>query len=266
MFKMVVLDVDGTILNNAGKLSPRTRRAVSMACRRGASVILATARPPRTLGGIYDALNLSTPTINYNGSLIFDMERKAPIWRLPLGRETVRNLVEWFLGRDCAGLILEVNNKFYADASLFPAWWLEKVCGRFPPSGLIEDYLQSEENGACKVLARVPEENTGILIKVVGDAFEQVAATSSGEPGLIEISARETGKDRAVDFLAEQWGVSWGEILAIGDAPNDIALIKKAGLGVAMGNSPEEVKKSARLVAPTNEEDGSAVILESFFK
>src|ERR1700741_666197 len=114
--RMVALDFDGTLLTSRKSISALTHTAVKQVAASGVHVVLATARPPRSVRGYYEALGLETLTVNYNGALIWDERRKRVVEHVPLDVEVARKIIEWGRKKYPELLVsIEILDKWYTD-------------------------------------------------------------------------------------------------------------------------------------------------------
>src|SRR6478609_10867033 len=93
--KMIAIDLDGTLLSSRKTITPRTHTAIKAAFAAGVKIVLATARPPRSVRTYYEALKLDTPTINYNGALIWDESRRKAVEHVPLDVTVAKKVIAW---------------------------------------------------------------------------------------------------------------------------------------------------------------------------
>src|SRR6187549_4241335 len=114
--KLVAVDLDGTLLSSRKTITPKTHTAIKAAAAAGVKVVLATARPPRSVRTYYEALKLDTPTINYNGALIWDEYRRKAVEHVPLDVTVAKRVIAW--GRKLYPKLLvsvEILDKWYTD-------------------------------------------------------------------------------------------------------------------------------------------------------
>lgn len=270
-YRLIALDVDGTLLDSSGSVPPRVREAVRRVREAGAAVTLATGRRFPPTQALARDLGLDTPLIVHNGALIQEAADGAILYHRHLDREAARAAVE--LARR-AGCVPFVHNNafdgqvvFYEDdpsSCRFPGYFsaddprfvrLPDVTGRLErdPIRVVAFGDLAAATRLRDALAARPDPRLRIIFWP--DAF----------PGLsiVEVFHPEATKGAALAVLAARLGVPRDAVLAAGDHVNDVEMVAYAGLGVAMGNASSEVKAVARHVAATNDEDGLADVLES---
>jgi hypothetical protein len=258
--ELIAVDVDGTLLNSAKQLSAATAAALHGAREaRGVKVVLASARPPRSLMGFYEQLRLETPMINYNGAMVYNPADQAVLLHKPLSAEVAAALVA--LARRLGPELLvsaEVTDKWYTDR-LDPRY-LTETARQFAPDVLapVETWLNQPITklmllGAPATLRRVAE--------AIERQFPHQVSTVVTESDLLQLMHPTAGKAQALRVVAGQLCVPRERVMAIGDNANDVGMIQWAGLGVAMGNAPAQVKQAADFVTDSHDCDGVAAVI-----
>jgi Cof subfamily protein (haloacid dehalogenase superfamily) len=266
-FPVIALDLDGTLLNDELRITARTRDSVRRARQRGATVLLASARPPRSMRRYYRELELDTPLIAYNGALIWDPAAERALFHEPLVPDAARALVAFLRRRSPdLNLSLECGDRWYIDDLTEEVRRAIEHYEISPPSGIgcLERVLADEAEAISKVLFRGNQQTVEeLLTSLPPDLAERLHITTSGE-WFCEVMAAGATKAAAVEWVVSHLGLSPGRVLAIGDSPNDIPMLRSAALGVAMGNAPCMVKEAADAVTASNNEDGAAKAIERY--
>jgi Cof subfamily protein (haloacid dehalogenase superfamily) len=257
-FKLVVIDIDGTLIGPDYTISQRNIEAIRKARSMGVIVTLATGRNFRAAVDYAMELELDVPIITYNGALIRYPHMEEIILHKPLPEALAREIVK-IAKENNLRISLYINDNIISD-DLGPGY-PGKLAHNISIVESLEDYFQREP--------------TRIIVMGDGDnikKFSQVFTQREAKPymvtflggGNLEVLHPEVSKMSAIKNLAEKLDISKEEIIAIGDNDNDIEMIKFAGLGVAMGNSPQEIKDIADYVTLSNIEDGVAEVIEKF--
>lgn len=261
MIRLVATDLDGTLLRSDGSVSERTRAAVAAVLGAGVEVVLTTGRPPRLVTPVAEALAgaggaLGGAAICANGALVIDLATGTVLEHAALAPGVAGALVRE-LRAALPGLLFSfelglewAREQAYHDA-FFP-----------PPAPCYADALELAREPVTKLLARHPELPAAHVLataqRVCGD---RAVATTAGGP-TVEISAAGVTKASALARLCAARGVAPAEVIAFGDAPNDLELLAFAGRSVAVANAVPEVVAAAGETTLANDEDGVAVVLE----
>ena len=263
---LIALDLDGTLLNSRQTLSPRAIAAIGKASARGIKVVLASARPPRSVRGFHRKLNLSTPSIHYNGGLLFDFTTSRVIEHVALELEIAREMVarmDSLCGHEVI-VTAELLDKGFASRDdddrhitqsrrLFPYDVVGPV-----EQWLIQDMTKLMFAGEALLLEP-------LALRLARD-FAGRANVVYAEANLIQVGSARASKGLALARLASEWGISRERVMAIGDADNDVEMLDFAGFSVAMANAPEHIRRSASLVTQTNDQDGCAIAIEKILR
>ncbi len=262
--KMIALDMDGTVLNPRESITPRVHHAIHQAVKRGIQVVLATARPPRSVRFYHRALKLKTPIISHNGALIWDENKKCVIRHISLPHALVRRVIDFARSR-CPEVIpsVEIIDKLYSDHfGLVPIDALP--AGRtFNPDVIaaMETFLHVP---VTRVMFHAKPSVIDELYVLLPRRFERRIGLFRSDSRLLQIVAPDTNKALALDFVCKSYGISRANVLAVGDNANDLPMLQWAGISAAMANGPEHIRKAAAHVVPSNREDGVAVAIERF--
>jgi Cof subfamily protein (haloacid dehalogenase superfamily) len=258
--KAVVLDLDGTLLNSQREVSLRSLQAVLACHGRGIHIIIATARPARSVRMLLPPELLEMGCIiYYNGAhtsdKLHDKEERFLIDPL-----TMSDLYE-AINRNNKELIIsfEAEDTMFTDRALTED---QKVILGFHPGAPVPDVIAREEMGrlqVSKILFSNDQDIFNELAKQFGDRVKMIL-TDGGR--LIQIMNASVSKAAALIYVLERRGVSPGQVMVFGDDTNDLELFDMCGYPVAMGNAIDELKVKSRHVTTTNNHDGVAVILE----
>ncbi len=259
---MVAIDIDGTLLRSDKKLHRDVRDAVRGVCDRGKHVVLATARPPRSVKAIAEYLGLDTPSIHYNGALIHHRVRKQHLHHLPLETRLGKQIIRYARRIDPSVTVsVEILDKWYTDQ--VEDTLVTETSKTFAPDhiGPLESFWHIP---ATKIMFLAPPEKLGKVKAAIASRFGKHISLVVCDAHLIQIINRRADKGAALKHLADLHGIRQENVMAIGDAPNDAGMIRWAGLGVAMGNAWPDVKNHADFIAPSNDNHGVADTLRQF--
>ncbi|KRM95294.1 hypothetical protein FC19_GL002058 [Liquorilactobacillus aquaticus DSM 21051] len=264
--KLVISDIDGTLLNAKHNITGELKKAVKRVSANNIPVVLASARAPQGMYPIAKKLAIqSNPLVSYNGAYILKMHEQNELQSLkshPMKKEAVIRIVETVKKK-----FTEISINIYAKNNWFvekdDIWIkIESSITKLMPTKVHFDSLSKDETIEVHKLLLIGEKDEiqelVAYLKIL--QLEGVTFYLSKE-NYLEIVAANVSKETAVKELAGYYRISTKEILTIGDQFNDIPMLKLAGVGVAMGNAPEEVKKAATFVTTSNNNDGAAKAL-----
>src|SRR3954470_18971406 len=236
--KLVAIDLDGTLLDDSKQVSEQTVNALRCLPAQGVRTVIASARPPRSVRHIYHRLGLDTWTINYNGALIWDEVAKRGVYHQPMESDVVLEIIR--RSRRIFGELLvgcEVLDRWYTDRDEH-AYTTET--GRlFRPDGVmpIDEFC----NQPITKLLLLGEPGRLKSIEPVFYDYPQVSAVRA-DPELIQVMDRRASKAAAIRLVASDYGGPMKQVMAIGDAANDVSMLQAAGVAVAMDNAHPLVK------------------------
>jgi Cof subfamily protein (haloacid dehalogenase superfamily) len=265
---LIASDVDGTLLNNDEELSPRTREAVTAAVAAGAHFVLATGRPPRWIPPVVEALGFAPMAVCANGAVLYDAATDRVVSARTLAVDTLTELAEIAVRViPGAGLAVERIGRSAHDTATpqfvsapgYEHAWLN-------PDNTEVAYEDLLSDPAVKLLVRKPgmpsADIAAALRRHVGILADVTYSTNNG---LVEISAVGISKAVGVEEVARPLGISAEDVVAFGDMPNDVPMLRWAGHGVAMGNAHPEAIAAANEVTAPNSDDGLARVLERWW-
>lgn len=265
-YKMICLDIDGTLLNSEHKISKNTKAIIQMAANEmKIPVILVSARMPKGILFLLEELNISQPIICYSGALIMD-ERNDILSSINIEISDAREVLS--LAKDMGVHVsLYKNDEWYIEKMDEWAKQESEITNISPIITRFDDLLNTwsmGNSGPNKILCMSKPLNIETLnIKTKEHCCNNLNIYPS-KPTYLEIMPNLASKPSAIEVLCKKLNIKSSEIIAIGDNYNDISMIQFAGLGIAMGNAPKGVKKYANDVTLTNDEDGVAVAIKYY--
>lgn len=261
--RLAAFDLDGTLLgDDLLTLRPRVQRAIAAALARGIHVTLATGRRFTSTRPFAEQLGITAPLICYQGAWIQALGDAAPRHTTSLPDAVSHAALAlgaaegWHTLLYTGGeLILDAliyDDTFYrtllAEEYAVGVPWQEALAGR--PADKVLFTAEPDDIPAIGVQLRA----------LLGDQAEIVRTHAR----FIEVIPAGVSKGRALAWLADYLSIPQAEVLAVGDQENDLEMIRWAGVGVAMGNADEQVRRAADWIAPSWDEDGAACALERF--
>lgn len=260
-YRLLVADIDGTLVTGDRQITPRVLAAVRAAQARGVRVCLATGRIWLSARPYVERLGADPPAILYNGGLVYDFATGTELRRVHLDDEHARAVLE------VLAEVPEVQPHLYAGDRVYTGR-VNELTERYRR----KDGLHVEAVG--DLLAFLPPDPMKILVVGARADLERAAArlralpmpinTVFSEETYLEILPTGSSKGVALRFVAEHLGIPLAAVVAVGDNLNDREMIELSGVGVAMGNAPEALKAAADYVAPANDDEGLAEVIERF--
>lgn len=265
MYKLVAIDMDGTLLREDKSISDRTKKAIQNAKDKGTTVVIATGRPIEGVSKTLTELNMYTDSdyvLSYNGALVQKTKNKEVISKVSLKGEDYHYLkkisdelgVNIHAFSEKKGLVTPKNSKYTE---------VEASINNIDIN--VQDINETKSDDVIIKIMMIDEpEILGPAIeKLPKEIYEKYTVVRS-TPYFLEFLNKNANKGLGVELLAKHLGIKQEEIITLGDADNDLHMIEYAGLGIAMGNAFDSVKKIANYITDTNENDGVAKAIEKF--
>lgn len=271
-YKLFVTDMDGTLLNSNKEITKENKVAVNRLIENGIEVVLASGRHPALLKGYPKKLGIDTPVIGCNGGMIKDLMSEEILYMSEMNMESVIKAIE-------------IANKFNVD------FWIYEKENIFynRENDRVRKHLENNKNASQDEFVPIKKFNsisdlpenaakiTKVLFILIGredikeKLFYELEKISDielcqSDRVLIDVMNKGITKGRAVKLYAEKKGIKKEEIIAIGDNHNDISMIEYAGLGIAMGNAEEDVKKVSKYVTEDCDSNGLAEAVDKILK
>lgn len=262
-YRLVATDLDGTVVRHDGVITERTRAALKTVERAGSEVVLVTGRPPRWLADVAAAFDHVGLAICGNGALVYDLHDGTVVDRHLIDPGTAVAAGERLRSAlPGVAFAAESEDGFAREEAYVPRWDAGTACRVAPLTELADVPL-------VKLLARHEAMDADTMLAAAASALAGVCevthSTASRLGGLLEISAPGVSKASTLARLCEQRGIAAAEVVAFGDMPNDLAMLRWAGRPYAMASGHPAVIAEVGRVAPFCEEDGVAQVLESLF-
>jgi 5-amino-6-(5-phospho-D-ribitylamino)uracil phosphatase len=265
-YRLLALDIDGTIVNSRHELGPRTQDAILRAKAAGVEIVLATGRRYSRVLPLVESLQIAVPVITTSGALIKDPNAHRTLFCAgfdPTALNQMLTLVHgcgydpvvyadtFHHGFDYYCRRTDVQQpelaEFFSRNAGYERLWPELITS--PPAGVFAGFAMGTRQQMLELESRLEHE--------LGEHLYVHVLRSPRYTGFMcEIAPAGVSKWAGVLRLADQWGISAEEICAVGDDVNDIPMIEGAGLGIAMENAVEEVKTAADRICPSNDDDG----------
>ena len=271
-FRLLAIDIDGTLVNSQNELTNATRTALLRAKLAGIEIVLATGRRYSRVLPLVEPLELNVPLVTASGALIKQASDHATLFRAEFAPGALAR---------CLQLVSAAGFEAVLYADTYEQGFDFYCSSRAPNEPLLHEFLQKNE-GFEQIVPRLmadPPANIfagfamgtrdemvvlkGVLQKNLPQHLEVHVLRSPRYQGFMcEIAPCGVSKWTGIRHLAEQWGIEAEAICAVGDDVNDIPMIAAAGLGVAMENALDEVKAAADRIAPGHDHDGLVQVVD----
>jgi len=261
MYKLIAIDLDGTLLTDELTITPRTIQAIQKAVELGTVVTIATGRMYPSAKQFAQQLGIQVPVITYQGAIIKNIADDEVLYERLIPADIAQKLVD----------IAEEKNlhlQVYQDDILYGAEENDKLIAYAEkskvPYQIEPDFSKLAPQGFTKALFIEEPEIIEALQDELCTLFGERAHVAKSFVNYLEVTHPEANKGSALLHLASKLGIDRTETIGIGDNHNDIELIETAGLGVAMGNAVQALKDIADYTSLSNNEEGVCHTIEKF--
>ena len=268
--RLVALDLDGTVFNDKKEITPRTLAAIRTACERGVAVLPATGRTASGVPEVFTAIPGVRYALTSNGASVVNLQTGEQLVNQPFKTEDALKIYDILAGG--AGMMsIFIGGKSYTtreNAEQHMDMVPENLRTYFRTTRLeVADMHKTLRDHAHEI------EKYSMLYATEAErdaAWHEVLAACPGMeltsslPCNMEINAPGVTKGSGLMALARTLGLTRAQVMAVGDSGNDCAMIEAAGLGVAMGNSTDDIKKIADVTTDDNNHDGVAAAIENY--
>lgn len=269
-YKLVCVDMDGTLLNTNKNISKRNLQAIEKAHELGVNIAICTGRIFTSANYYGELIGVKAPIIASNGAYIREPESNDAIYKSVLGLDNCCEILSVLKKYSIVPHFFTSDSIFTEELKYFSAYYNEENKNREKKHQISieitkkwEEIFKRYETEIIKVVAADDDKDKILAAKLEFkelNSFEVVSSHSNN----FEVMSKNTSKGRAVKILSDFYNISPEEVICIGDNENDISMIEFAGLGVAMGNGEESVKTIADYITDTNDEDGVGKVIEKF--
>jgi len=260
--KLLVADVDGTLLAQDKALTARTRAAVDRLHGAGVELAITTSRPPRAMAFLVEPLKLTTPIAALDGAIFVKPDLKTVVEQRTLSLAVAIEVVDYLLQGGLDIWVYRGADWFIRNPSSSHVG-RERDTVRFAPT-VIEN-VRGVLDGAAKIVG--VSDDTPLVARCEAELRQRIGAhalASRSQPYSLDVVHPDANKGMVVRLVSRLLQIPLDEVAAIGDMPDDVLMFGVAGIGIAMGNASSEVQRAARYVTGANEEEGFARAIDSF--
>ena len=251
-------DLDGTLLDDRSRVSPRSAAAVAAARAAGIHVVPVTGRPPQATWPVLEGVDVGPYAVCSNGAVTVDVASREVLEEQTLTSEIARGIVRR-IREELPGIRFATDNldRFCYEPDFFklPNGWDDVVCE-------LDDITDALDRPCVKLICRLPGlDALSLISELQAHVAEEGHVTTSGLDW-VDIGAPGVSKAYALEKVCARLGVHVDEVVAVGDNHNDLSVLAWAGTAVAPANAVAEVRSVVSRLLPTNDEDAVAVLLE----
>jgi Cof subfamily protein (haloacid dehalogenase superfamily) len=259
--RLVAIDLDGTLLDDSKQVSDQTAQALRNLPQRGVKMVIASARPPRSVRHIHSLLGLDTLSIHYNGALIWDETNKQVIDHTPMDGALVLDIINGARALYPDVLVsCEVLDRWFTDR--FEQSYTTETGRLFKP-----DVIAPLDTFCNQPITKLMLLGPPDIIADLSDALPPLLSEATCircDAELLQIMDRRANKASALKKVADYYSIGLEQIMAIGDAANDVEMLQTAGIAVAVDNAHPSVKQVAHWIAPSNNDHGVHAALKRY--
>jgi Cof subfamily protein (haloacid dehalogenase superfamily) len=260
--KLVIADVDGTLVTHDKILTPRAIDSVMKMRDAGILFAVTSGRPPRGMAMLIDPLKMDEPLAAFNGGVIIQPDLKTVLRQNVLPPDVVKQVVQLILDQKLDVWIYTDTTWYVRDINA-PHVAREQWTVKFPP--VVTKDLNSLVDNVAKIVGVSDDlDLVARCEKDVQKACGDHASAARSQPYYLDVTHPKANKGEVVLAMSELLKISPQQIATIGDMPNDVLMFVKSGVSIAMGNASPEVQKSATYVTTSSEEEGFANAMEKF--
>lgn len=265
-YKLLALDIDGTLTNSQKQISPKTKQALMEAQQKGLRLILASGRPTDGVRPLAKQLEMEKYggfILSYNGARVIDLSNEQVVYEKTLAPEIIPDIGE-LAHKYKIGVLTYVDGAVITETPEDPYIQLEARINGLPLKG-VKNFAAAVTEKEPKCLMTGDGEYMGKIEPEIAAALGNLSVYRS-EAYFIEIMPENIDKAVSLEKLCEYVDVTREQLAACGDGYNDMPMIRYAGLGIAMANAKEPVREAADVITLSNDEDGIAAALEKYFE
>ncbi|MGV3488039.1 MAG: HAD family hydrolase [Tuberibacillus sp.] len=269
-YRLLALDIDGTLLKSNNRLDRETKEAIRFAQEKGVVVTLVSERHFHSAAKVAKALKLKHPIVAHNGAFV-SANIDSPLYTSKISHGVLLQLVEFLETYHCRIRLshekMSVANRprqqnllakvtiGVSEPLFYPVTYVQRL----------SDYLRESDDEATDVEVTLNPEHSEEIYESLLDYFPSVQVEKKNNEEFV-IRKKGTSKFDGLEYLASRLNIPLSQIVAVGDSFDDLEMIEKCGLGVAMKNAPKRVREAAKWVTRSNNMNGVAYMVKEVFR
>ena len=265
-YKLLVLDLDGTLTNSKKEITRHTKETLIKAQEAGLKVVLASGRPTYGVAPLANELELQKYEgyiLAYNGGEIIDWKTRELMYEKQLDSDLLPYLYRCAKENDFA--IVTYENEYVLTEKPDDEYVLKEALLNVMKIKKVDNFLEAVKHPITKCLIVGEPSRLALLEKEMYEKLKDRMGVFRSEPYFLELVPKGIDKAQSLSVLLEVIGMTNNEMIAIGDGFNDLSMIQYAGGGIARENAQDVVKQAADFITLSNEEDGVAYAVEKFY-
>jgi len=260
-YRLLAADMDGTLLNGDSIITQRTREALLKAIEKGVLFVPSTGRPMGGMSAVLTAFDFDMPMILFNGAMAVTTKTDRVLFSQGLDFSCAETIFAQGISRGYSVVA-------WAGERLFVSCEDEEIMQYQRKTGaelhVVADARPMRPYGVTKMLWIIPPEDGPRCQAEMNALLSGKVNCHTSCPHLMEFVDAKASKGIALAEVGKAYGIAQKEMIAVGDGYNDVSMLEYAGLGVAMGNAPEDIKALCQDVTLSNDEDGVAAVIEKY--
>ncbi|GAA0180120.1 Cof-type HAD-IIB family hydrolase [Clostridium sediminicola] len=272
VYKLVCIDMDGTLLNSKHKITENTKEILKKAHDLGVHIVITTGRIYTNAEYYSDLLGVKSAVIASNGSYVKDKDIANPIYEGTISEGLCKKVVD-ICSENNIGVSFYTSQKLYCGNLMMRLLYLFIKLKKLDNDKTNKvdvfskrrwsEILHKEKDNIIKCEIMSTNENKLRKVRNQLNNIEGLEVVSSHKSN-IEVTCKGVSKGKAVKIIADYYNIKKDEVIAIGDSENDLSMIEYAGLGIAMGNALDIIKRKSAYITETNDNEGVAKAIEKF--
>lgn len=267
MYKLIALDIDGTLLNSEKKVTQEVFDAIQNAKEKGVKVVLSTGRPLPGVQTLLKELKLNDEenyVVTFNGGLVQEITSQDVISNIEMSHKDFDYIYNELAKKHDIKIHINTPDSLVVPYAEVPKYSVhESTLNNIPVICMDEKEINSDLTFCKVMLVDEPEVIENIITKIPQEFHDKYTIVRSA-PFFLEFLNKKVNKGSGLQALCDKLGIDPSEVIAVGDEENDRHMIEFAGLGVAMGNARDSIKEIANHVTETNNNHGVAKVISDF--
>ena len=267
MYKLIALDIDGTLLNSKKEVTKEVFDAIQMAKKKGVKVVLSTGRPLPGVQSLLKELKLNNEenyVVTFNGGLVQEISSQDVISNIEMSYEDFNIIYNELSKKHNVKIHINTPDSVVVPYKYAPKYSIHEANLNNIPVICMDESEINEDLTFCKVmLIDEPEIIDNIITKIPKDFHDKYTIVRSA-PFFLEFLNKKVNKGSGLQALCNKLNIDPCEVIAVGDEENDRHMIEFAGLGVAMGNARDSIKEIANYITDSNDNHGVAKVISEF--